>query len=64
MDAGQIAAEAVRFDVLVHGLLRTGRGVGLGQEQLLDMGSKDQREPVLQLAGMRTLPLPGTGKRR
>jgi hypothetical protein len=42
-----------------------GRGVGLGQEQpLLDMGSKDQREPVLQLAGMRTLPLPGRGKKR
>ena len=42
-----------------------GRGVELGQEQpLLDMGSKDRREPVLQLAGMRTLPLPGMGKRR
>jgi hypothetical protein len=42
-----------------------GRGAGLGQEQPpLDMGSKDQREPVLQLAGMRTLPLTGDGKRR
>lgn len=42
-----------------------GRGAGLGQEQPpLDMGSKDQREPVLQLAGMRTLPLTGNRRRR